>query len=132
MATVYLESYDSDVTDLPDLCMKCGAPSSVRKKRTFSWYPPWVGVLLLAGLVPFVIVAVILTKRCRVVVPLCAQHKNHWLMRQLLVLLSLLGILALGFAATLAVGAASKSGSKGDDLFGMVCMGWVFLLIGWV
>ena len=132
MATVYLESYDSDVTDLPDLCMKCGAPSLVRKKRTFSWYPPWVGVLLLAGLVPFVIVAVILTKRCRVVVPLCEQHKNHWLMRQLLVLLSLLGILALGFAATLAVGAASKSGSKGDDLFGLVCMGWVFLLIGWV
>ncbi len=104
----------------------------MRKKKTFSWYPPWVGVLLLAGLLPFLIVALILTKRCRVMAPLCEQHKNHWMMRQLLVLLSLVGMIALGLVVSIADVSVSKSGSQGDTLSGLVCMGWVILLIGWV
>ncbi|HEY7313795.1 MAG TPA: hypothetical protein VH643_30880 [Gemmataceae bacterium] len=132
MATVRLESYDSEVHDLPEICMKCGAPSSVRKNKTFSWYPPWVGVLLLAGLVPYLIVAAIVTKRCRVEVPLCDQHKSHWLMRQLLVLLSLLGLLALGGVFMGVAIAASDKGSGNNPVFGFVCVGWLVLMVGWI
>ena len=138
MATVRLESYDGEVCDLPEICMKCGAPSSVHKNKTFSWYPPWVGVLLLAGLIPYLIVAAIVTKRCRVEVPLCDQHKSHWLMRQLLVLLSLLGLLALGVvfmiagAAASDAAAASNKGSGNNPVFAFLCVGWLVLMLGWI
>src|SRR5262245_60095643 len=96
MATLHLESYDGEVGDLPDLCMQCGAPSAVRKNKRFSWFPPWVWILLfVCGLVPFAIVALVMTKRRTVNVPLCEAHKNHWLWRQLVVvggLLALIGI----------------------------------------
>lgn len=132
MATVRLESYDGEVRDLPELCMKCGAPPSVRKSKNFSWYPSWVGVLLLAGLIPYVIVAAILTKKCRVEVPLCDRHKNHWLMRQLLVLLSLLGLLVLGVGTAILAGVMSDKGSGNEFFSGMACFGWFILMIFWI
>jgi hypothetical protein len=74
------------VKNLPDVCLRCGAPATLHKSKTFSWHPPWVYVLLIAGLLPFAIVAIVLTKRRRVEAPLCEQHKHHWLIRQLLIL----------------------------------------------
>ena len=47
--------------ELPMICMRCGEPATVTRSRNMSWCPPWVGVLLIAGLVPYVIVALILT-----------------------------------------------------------------------
>lgn len=132
MATVRLESYDGEVCDLPEICMKCGAPSSVRKNKTFSWVPQWVGILILGGLLPYLIVASILTKRCRVEVPLCDQHKRHWLMRQLLVLLSLLGLLALGGVFMIVAMAASDKGSGDNPVFAFLCVGWLVLMVGWL
>ncbi len=128
MSAVCLESYDGRVRDLPELCMKCGAPATLRKDKTFSWYPPWVGVLLLAGLIPFLIVALILTKRSRVEVPLCDRHKGHWMIRQLVVIGSLLFLLAGGFLAFL----ATVNNKGNDSLSAAVCIGWVVLMIGWV
>ena len=128
MATVRMESYDGSVRDLPDVCMKCGAPATVRKHKTFSWYPPWLAVLLLAGLLPYIIVVLILTKKSRVEVPLCDAHKHHWLMRQALVLVSLLGLLAVGFVAVL----LTTDGRADSGPFGFVCMGWVLLMIAWI
>jgi len=127
MSILRLDSYNGDVEDLPDLCLKCGAPAALRKNKTFSWYPPWVAVLLLAGLIPFAIVALVLTKRSRVEVPLCEQHTGHWWKRQLLVIGTLLVLLGGGFAVFLAT-----VDNKGNDLSGLVCMGWVVLMIGWI
>src|SRR5579871_4414997 len=78
MASVELESYRGKVRDLPEVCMRCGAPATVVRSRKFSWQPQWVIVLLFFGLLPYLIVAIILTKRARVEVPLCDTHKNHW------------------------------------------------------
>jgi hypothetical protein len=83
MAVIRLEGRGNEQYDLPEVCMKCGAPAAVRKRKTFSWYPPWVALLLLAGLLPFIIVALILTKRRTVDAPLCEDHTNHWLWRGL-------------------------------------------------
>ena len=46
--------------------MKCSAPATTRKEKTFSWHPQWVIVLILVGLLPYILVALILTKRRRV------------------------------------------------------------------
>jgi hypothetical protein len=74
MADVRLDFYDLDADDLPDVCMKCGAPSSVRPVKTFAWVPVW------ARFTPWWI-QVSVTKRRRVPVPLCDQHKHHWTIR---------------------------------------------------
>jgi hypothetical protein len=131
MATLHVEAYPEDDVDFPSVCMKCGAPASFHKRKTFSWYPPWVAVLLLAGIVPFAILAIILTKRRSLDVPLCEAHKRHWGMRQLLVLGTLLGLFGLGVVALIAVSAANN-GRGNDAVFGTVCLGWVILMLGWL
>ncbi len=133
MATLRLESYDGNVLELPDLCMQCGEPAAVRKSKNFSWFPPWIWVLLfVCGLLPFAIVGMIMTKRRRVEAPLCEEHKNHWLWRQLLVVGSLLGVLAIGFIAWIVL--INNEGNRGGDdaLAGILCGGSVILLIGWI
>src|SRR5437763_9160897 len=78
MADVRLDFYDLDADALPDVCMKCGAPSTVRPVRTFSWMPYW------ARFMPWMI-GMAFMKRRRVPVPLCEQHKGHWTIRYLIV-----------------------------------------------
>jgi hypothetical protein len=105
MASVRLDFYDLDDDALPDVCMKCGAPAVTRNQKTFSWHPSWALVLLLLGLLPYVIAALILTKRRRVSIPFCETHKNHWLWRVLFALGSLAVPLLL-FAAGVAADSA--------------------------
>jgi hypothetical protein len=129
MAKVRLQSYDGRVRDLPSLCMRCGAPSSLLRYRSFSWHPGWVAILLLVGLLPYVIVALVLTKRARVDVPLCDKHKNHWLWR----LLFLLGcpLLIGGGGVILAIALSSLEGPP-KDASGWVCAGCGLLFVFWL
>lgn len=61
---------------LPPSCVKCGNPSAVQfVKRNFRWHAPWVYLLILAGVIPFVMVALVAQKSARVAVPFCEQ--NH-------------------------------------------------------
>ncbi len=130
MADLRLYSGDERVTALPDLCMQCGEPAALFKRKRFSWFPSWVWILLfVCGLVPFAIVAAVTTKRRTVEAPLCEAHKNHWLARQLLVVGSLFGILLLG-GVTWAV--SLDNNARGDDLGGLLCVGSVVMLILWV
>src|SRR5205807_1917313 len=95
------------------------------------WSPSWVYVLLLAGLLPFLIVALILTRRMRVLAPLCDAHRNHWLGRALITWGSLFGLLLLGFTA----GALSELlGPPGETnpLTGYLCGGMIAGLLVWL
>jgi hypothetical protein len=78
MADVRLDFYDLDDELLPDVCMKCGAPSTVRPIKTFSWMPYW------ARFMPWGI-GMAFMKRRRVPIPLCEQHKNHWVIRYIVI-----------------------------------------------
>ena len=129
MAVLRLESYDENVLELPEVCMQCGAPATLRKSKTFSWFPQWVWVLLfVCNVVIFAIVAMIMTKRRSVQVPLCEEHKNHWVWRQLVVVGSLLGLLAVGVASV-----AVLDNEGGNDPFGgILCAGSLILLVAWV
>jgi hypothetical protein len=122
-----------EVDDLPRVCMRCGQPSAVVRVRTFSWTPSWVALLLLAGLLPYIIVALILTKRMRVEVPLCAAHKGHWFWRAVLIwgsmlVLGALAILGIAIQAVL----ADQGGGRGDETFAYVCWGSIGLLLVWI
>jgi hypothetical protein len=110
------------------VCMKCGAEATVHKAKTFSWHPAWVLLLLLAGLIPFVIVALVLSKRMRVRAPMCAAHAGHWFWRQFIVLGSLAALVVVGIVAMVLV----WDNRPGNTLGGYVCMGSVVLLIGWL
>jgi hypothetical protein len=128
---LWINPREDAVYDLPRVCMKCGADATTVKKRQFSWYPQWVWILLFFGIWPFVIVALILTKRQRVELAFCDQHKNHFLVRMLAGLGGFAAILvlgALGFALVTAV--APKQNN--EDYFGIVCGAWVVLFVAYL
>jgi hypothetical protein len=129
MASVdlWFEGRRNTVYDLPPVCMKCGADATVIRKRQFSWYPPWIWILFLISILPFVIVALILTKRGTVEIPFCSKHKNHFLWRLLAGgggVAALVGVGALAFA----VAAASAPNNRGADVSSAICLLWFVLL----
>jgi hypothetical protein len=135
VASISLGRYEIEEYDPPDVCMKCGAPSRVVVRRTFSWTPQWVGTLIVVGLLfftplalIFLIVSAVMTKRMSVRVPLCEKHKGHWTMRMLITLLGFLGVLAF-------VGIAIFATVSEGDLAELTTLFWVvagFLLLGWL
>ena len=88
MADVRLDFYDLDAEAVPDVCMRCGAPSSVRPMKTFSWMPYWARFMPYGAGLAFM-------KRRRVPVPLCDRHKNHWVMRYVVIFGGLAAFLLL-------------------------------------
>jgi hypothetical protein len=72
MALVRIARYEVDQNLLPSLCIRCGRPAELWKSKKFAWYPPWVLALILIGWgIPYIIVALVLTQRMTVRVPLC-------------------------------------------------------------
>jgi hypothetical protein len=132
MAKVYLRINDGrEIVDLPQVCMKCGAPATIRKSKQFSWFPPWIGVFAVIPLV-YIILASILTKRQRVETTFCEQHRSYWWLYPLVMWLVALGLLGFGIVGAIAVSAVSPN--KSDDLGAFFCLGigvlFVALLIG--
>ena len=115
---------------LPQVCMCCGEPASDTKTRTMSWCPPWVGILILAGLLPWAIVVAILTRRVTVQVPLCEQHQSHWLNRNLLIWGSffLFGLLGLGGIVL----GLNLPRQEQDAVMPFICIGSGVMLLAWV
>jgi hypothetical protein len=105
----------------------CGEPADIRKTRKFSWHSPLAYLGLLAGVLPFIIIALVLTKRMVVKVPLCQIHKNHWTWRSLVVLGSLFAIAMLGIGTFI----YQTDQPPGNDST-WLCLGWVLLLIVWL
>jgi hypothetical protein len=133
MAKVELSRREAEDGHLPEVCMVCGAQAWKQKSKQFSWYPPWTAILILAGLIPFAIVVMILTKRMRVQVPLCDEHQNHWSWRSWLVGLgvaffALLGIATLVLLAATTDQSPRRGGGGGggggpNPLVGLLCAG---------
>src|SRR5262249_28191839 len=114
MASITLDRDRLRAKDLPACCLRCGEPATLNKDRNFSWCPPWVGVLILAGLLPYLIVSLILTKRARVAVPLCAAHANHWRWREWVIWGSFLFLGILFFAVLVLISGNQNQGLARD------------------
>ena len=60
---------------LPDRCVKCNAPAhGVRLRRSLSWHHPVLYLLIFVGVLIYVILAAVLSKRATIYVGLCAEH----------------------------------------------------------
>lgn len=63
---------------LPDICLLSNQPANRRLTRNLSWHHPAIALTILAGLLIYVILAVILTKRATILLPLT----NEWYARR--------------------------------------------------
>jgi NhaP-type Na+/H+ or K+/H+ antiporter len=122
VAIVKLSRYEIEEYDPPKVCMKCGARSTAIVRKTFSWYPPWIGITILVALLVYIILVAVLTKRMTVPIPLCDKHKGHWTKRTLITLLGLLGVLGL-------VGLAIAASTSEGDLADMAGAFWGIVLV---
>ncbi|MGF1578322.1 MAG: hypothetical protein ACFCD0_03045 [Gemmataceae bacterium] len=119
---------------LPDICIVCGDHADDEVRKSFHWTPPWTAVLILVGLLPYVVVAAILSKRMTVYAPVCHFHRGHWRSRSLLVWLGLLFFLVSGVSSAVLIAVLEDQGPPGgnDALYGMVCFGNIILLLAWL
>lgn len=119
---------------LPPVCMCCGAAADSTTNRKMSWHPPWIGVLILLGLIGVVLYAVfasMMSKRALLAAPLCERHRNHWKMRLVIILVSLLMMTVLGGLA-IAVVATDVRGPTVEMLKGISCGVTIFLALAWL
>lgn len=89
MPKATLTTYELDHDLLPAVCVKCGAPATVRvtrpvpippRKRTGCWFIPLFFVLYLA--VPAVVVLLpVVVRKTGVRIPACEAHQGDWAWR---------------------------------------------------
>lgn len=119
MAKLRLKKRDTKAARLPPVCMVCGNECTKARKTTFSWTPMWVHVLILAGLLPYVIIHSILTKRMSVEVPLCTSDRRYFGMRTLMSFLTIFG--AIGLGGLIFVAIIALAGDPGEAGAGLIC-----------
>ena len=62
---------------LPDRCVKCNAPTGYRLKRDLSWHQPLIYLTLLAGVLIYVIIAIVVSQKATIHVGLCERHRSQ-------------------------------------------------------
>lgn len=94
--------------ELPDRCAKCGAPADGYRRRVrLAWHHPALFLGLIWGLLPYALLAILLTKRMTVHVGVCARHMDK---RRKTIWLSWAGALA-GVVVAFAAAASDGSGA---------------------
>jgi hypothetical protein len=81
---------------LPDRCVRCNAPTQQHLPMKYSWHHPGYYALILLGLLPYVVVAMAVSDRAAVAVPLCERHLRTFSRLRL----ASLGLLLLGVLLT--------------------------------
>jgi hypothetical protein len=79
--------------------MKYGAQTDRYVDKTFSWYPTWIWIFIVLGVLVPLIVAMCISKRMKVDAPMCDVHRNHWKWRSRFVWFGLLAVLIFGLSA---------------------------------
>ncbi len=127
MARIRLTERETRPNRLPMVCVVCGEPAEFAPHRKFSWAPPWVHILILAGLLPYVIVVAILTKRKSTDMPVCRCHRHNNAYRLLLVLGSFFVMTGLAVG----IGFLIDSFQKRDELGGLICLSIGLIILAW-
>jgi len=99
MPQVRLHLYEASGYELPRVCLRCGRPAREFQTLEIAWFPMWVNWLMLLGIVPYLIVAPILTKKATLNAPFCERHQYHWHVRTLAIAASLAVFLAAMYAS---------------------------------
>jgi hypothetical protein len=107
---------------LPDRCIKCNAPAEgYRLRRNLSWHNPALFLTILAGLLIYVIIALIVRQTMQVEIGLCPVHRSKRLRA-----IAIGWILALAGIATMILGGTTGGRQSG----GYMLIGLGILLIG--
>ncbi len=130
MASIRLGRYEIEEYELPGVCAKCGDKAVAAPAKRFSWYPPWIVVLIFVGLLLYVIVAMVLTKRMTVRLPFCERHRNYWRNRALFMYGGLLGFLLAAIAFGILAGTIDNQNVS--NIFGVACGVSAVLLLVWL
>jgi hypothetical protein len=70
---------------LPDRCVHCNAPANGRRlNRTLYWHHPLIYLVVLAGVLVYVIVALVVRKKAVVAIGMCDRHYTRRLRSMLL------------------------------------------------
>jgi hypothetical protein len=85
--------------------------------------------LILASLLIALILALVLTKKMTVRVPVCERHVGYWKRRGLTLGLSFLAVVGFAIGALIATG--GKDPGKDIDT-GLLCLGAVLLFVAWL
>jgi hypothetical protein len=130
MPSIRLGRYEVEEYELPPVCARCGGRAVVSPSKKFAWHPGWVIVMLFISWPIYLILALVLTKRMTVPLPLCEQHRGYWRNRALLVwgglaVLALLTVLGLILAGVLDDG-------SGDTLYPPVIIAAVLAFLVWL
>jgi hypothetical protein len=132
MASIRLGRYEVEKYELPPVCARCGRKAAVSLPKRFAWSPPWLALLILIGLLGialYVILALCLTKRMTVPLPLCERHRNYWRNRKILIYGGLAAMVLLAaFAITLGAVLDSKGITEDCLLVTLLSTGGLFLL----
>lgn len=132
MAQVRLRRFEVNEDLLPPVCLRCGAEAEVTRSKNFAWHPPWVAVLILVGLLPYAIVAIILTKRMKVEAPLCPQHQGHWQWRALYLYLGLALFVVLGVGSMVVLASTDNRRGAPEAWAGFLCLGSLVAGLAWL
>jgi hypothetical protein len=125
MATVWLRRREWQDGDVPDVCMKCGRYAPDRVRKTLTWVPRWVFLLILVNLLVLLVVAFAVRQTRQARLPLCDGHKNDWGWRNAFGLWSFLALAAVALVGLGLVLALAEEADLEDALFG-----WVGFLLG--
>src|SRR5262245_27784101 len=130
MPRVRLSKYECTHDLLPPVCAFCGAPAAGVRERKFSWHPSWVWVLIFVHVLVALIVALILTRRMVVRVPVCDEHSGDWSRRTGILAGSFLVVAAFETAALIYLN--NEPPAQQDELAGWLCGGGFVLFFAWV
>ncbi|HEX3315194.1 MAG TPA: hypothetical protein VHR72_09910 [Gemmataceae bacterium] len=117
VATVVLQGRNQRVTmPLPHVCVRCGNPSDTFVEKKFAWWPAW------AYFPP--IIAMFMTKRMSVKLPVCNRHRNPWLANQLFAVAMLVYLIVGPFVAIFVSAQAENDLGRGNPVSIGVLIGW--------
>jgi hypothetical protein len=126
MARVKLGLEEAYSGNLPAICLRCGAPSTVFKNKMFSTGPFGLPlfILPLPGITVYTYAGKVWVR-----VPFCNAHKNHWLWRTLTIFISFAVLIILGLLSFACLLERPKWVSA--NVAGMLCPSFFIGITAW-
>ncbi len=110
---------------LPPICLKSGLPATQWLRRNLQWHEPWIAITIVAGLLIYVIIALIMTKRASLMIGLT----DEWAARRKTRIFIALGITLAAIALGIAGIVLGNQGRGYEGWFSLIALAG-FVLIG--
>src|SRR4051812_23147650 len=109
---------------LPPICVKSGQPATQWLKRHLQWHEPWLALTILIGVLIYVIIALIMTKRATIMIGL----SDEWAARRKTRILVALVLALLGIGAGVAGVVLGSQGPGQEGWFGLLVLALIVLI----